>query len=185
MALTFWLILVVTVSAFLMEVVDASIAMGYGTILVPILLIVGFDPFQIVPAVLISQLVGGLLASLFHHKFENVNFAIRGEHLRVAIVLSVLSTMGAVASVFVAIRLSTFYLSLHIGLLTTILGLVIYATHNRRFDFSWRRMMAIGLLAAFNKGMSGGGYGPIITAGQIMSVLGRRVQYPSRCLLRR
>lgn len=29
--------------------------------------------------------------------------------------------------------------------------------------------MAIGLFAAFNKGLSGGGYGPIVTAGQIMS----------------
>jgi uncharacterized membrane protein YfcA len=166
----FWLILViVTVSGFMMEVVDAAIGMGYGTILAPILLMVGFDPLQVIPAVLISQLIGGLLTSFFHHKFKNVNFAIGGEHLRTAIVLGVLSAAGAVASVLVAISLSKFYLSLYIGLLATILGLVVLATRNRRYNFSWPKMIVIGLLAAFNKGLSGGGYGPIVTAGQIMS----------------
>jgi len=170
MVLDFWLILViVVVSGFIMEVIDAAIGMGYGTILTPVLLMIGFEPLQIVPSVLISQLIGGLLASLFHHKFKNVNFAIRGEHLRAAIVLGVLSAAGAVVSVFVAINLPVFYLSLYIGLLTTILGLVVFATRNRRYNFSWPKMMVIGLWAAFNKGLSGGGYGPIVTAGQIMS----------------
>jgi len=170
MVLDFWLILViVVVSGFIMEVIDAAIGMGYGTILTPVLLMIGFEPLQIIPSVLISQLIGGLLASLFHHKFKNVNFAIRGEHLRAAIVLGVLSAAGAVVSVFVAINLPVFYLSLYIGLLTTILGLVVFATRNRKYNFSWPKMMVIGLWAAFNKGLSGGGYGPIVTAGQIMS----------------
>jgi len=170
MVLDFWFILViVTVSGFIMEVVDAAIGMGYGTILTPVLLMVGFDPLQVVPAVLISQLIGGFLVSFFHHKFKNVNFAIGGEHLRAAIVLGVLSAAGAVASVLVATSLSNFYLSLYIGLLATILGLVVLATRNKKYVFSWPKMIVMGLLAAFNKGLSGGGYGPIITAGQIMS----------------
>lgn len=170
MILGFWLILVIViVLGFIMEIVDAAIGMGYGTILAPVLFVIGFDFFQIVPAVLISQLIGGLLASLFHHKFKNVNFAMGGEHLRTAMVLGGLSAAGAVASVLVAISLSKFYLSLYIGLLATILGFVVFATRNRKYDFSWPKMIGIGLLAAFNKGLSGGGYGPIVTAGQIMS----------------
>lgn len=170
MILGFWPILVIViVIGFMMEIVDAAIGMGYGTILAPVLFVIGFDFSQIVPAVLISQLIGGLLASWFHHKFENANFAIRGEHFRAAIVLGILSAGGAVASVLVAIRLSTFYLSLYIGLLATILGLVVFVTRNRKFVFSWPKMIVIGLVAAFNKGLSGGGYGPIVTAGQIMS----------------
>jgi uncharacterized membrane protein YfcA len=157
-----------------MEVVDATIGMGYGTILTPVLLMVGFEPSQIVPAVLISQLVGGFLASFFHHRFKNANFAVGGEHLRAAIVLGVLSTAGAVASVLVAINLSKFYLSLYIGLLAIILGLVLLATHSRKYVFSWPKMIVIGLLAAFNKGLSGGGYGPIVTAGQIVSGIGEK-----------
>ncbi len=175
MLLDSWLILViVTTSGFMMEVVDAAIGMGYGTILTPVLLMIGFDPHQIVPAVLISQLIGGLLASFFHHKFKNVDFAMGGEHLKAAIALGVLSAAGAVASVFVAVNLSKFYLSLYIGLLATILGLVVLATRNRKYNFSWSKLIVLGLLAAFNKGLSGGGYGPIVTAGQIMSGVGEK-----------
>jgi len=55
----FWLTaIMVTLSSFVMEVVDAAMGMGYGTILTPVLLMVGFDPLQVVPAVLVSQLVG-------------------------------------------------------------------------------------------------------------------------------
>jgi uncharacterized membrane protein YfcA len=165
-----WLVVImVTVSSFVMGVVDAAIGMGYGTILTPVLLIVGFDPLQVVPAVLVSQLVGGLLASVFHHRFENVDFGLGGEHLRLAIMLGALSAVGAVASVFVAVNLSSFCLSLCIGLMATVLGSVVLVTRERDFGFSWRRMVVIGLLAAFNKGLSGGGYGPVVTAGQIMS----------------
>lgn len=43
----FWLmVIIVTVSGFVMEAVDAAIGMGYGTILVPVLLMVGFSPFS-------------------------------------------------------------------------------------------------------------------------------------------
>jgi len=171
----FWsMVIIVTVCGFVMEVVDAAIGMGYGTILAPVLLMLGFDPFQVVPAVLISQLVGGLLASFFHHRFENVNFASGSEHLKLAVVLGLFSAVGAVASVFVAVNLSEFYLSLYIGLLAAVLGLVVLVTRNRRYDFSWARMIFIGLLAAFNKGLSGGGYGPIVTAGQVMSGVGEK-----------
>ena len=170
LVLDFWLILVIViVLGFIMEVVDAAIGMGYGTILTPVLFVIGFDFLQIVPAVLIAQLVGGLLASLFHHRFKNVDFAIRGEHLRTAIILGVLSAAGAVASVLVAINLSKFYLSLYIGLLAIILGLVVFVTRNKKYVFSWSKIILIGLWAAFNKGLSGGGYGPVITVGQIMS----------------
>ncbi len=170
MILDFWLILVIImVSGFIMEIVDAAMGMGYGTILTLILLMMGFDPLQIVPAMLISQFIGGLLASFFHHRFENANFAIGGEHLRAAIVLGVLSAAGAVASIFVAISRFKFYLSLYIGLLATIMGLVVFVTRDRKYNFSWAKMVVVGLFAAFNKGLSGGGYGPIITVGQIMS----------------
>lgn len=169
MILDSWSMALVTASGFIMGVVDGAIGMGYGTMLAPVLLMVGFDPLRIVPAVLFSQLTGGLLASFFHHRFKNVNFSVREEHLRLAVFLGVLSAAGAVLSVLVATNLPKLYLSLYIGVLATVLGLIVWATRNKRYDFSWPKMMFIGFLAAFNKGLSGGGYGPIVTAGQIMS----------------
>ena len=35
--------------------------------------------------------------------------------------------------------------------------------------FSWRKIMGISFLAALNKGISGGGYGPLVMGGQILS----------------
>lgn len=109
------------------------------------------------------------MASFFHHRIRNVDFAIGRKDLKTAILLGVLGAAGALVSVRVALSLPRLYLSLYIGLLATILGLVLLATRNIRYDFSWPKLAAIGLFAAFNKGLSRGGYGPIVTAGQIMS----------------
>jgi hypothetical protein len=45
------------------EYVDSALGMGYGTTLAPILLLVGFNPLDLVPVVLGSEFVTGLLAS--------------------------------------------------------------------------------------------------------------------------
>jgi uncharacterized membrane protein YfcA len=56
---------------------DASIGMGYGTTLTPILLIVGFPPLEVVPAVLLGQLVGGTVGGLAYHRLGNINLDFR------------------------------------------------------------------------------------------------------------
>ncbi len=40
---------------------------------------------------------------------------------------------------------------------------------NYRFKFSWNKLIGIGILSAFNKGLSGGGFGPVVTSGQILA----------------
>jgi uncharacterized membrane protein YfcA len=52
-----------------------------------------------------------------------------------------------------------------------ILAIGIYLSINRKTKsrFSWTRIIALGGLAAFNKGISGGGYGPLLTGGQLLS----------------
>ncbi len=40
---------------------------------------------------------------------------------------------------------------------------------NRTFPFSWKKVVGLGLVAAVNKGLSGGGYGPLVCGGQILS----------------
>jgi uncharacterized membrane protein YfcA len=155
--------------AFLCEYVDSSLGMGYGTTLSPLLLIMGYSPLQVVPAILLSELVSGLSAAFFHHKFKNTNFKIGTEDLKIALVMAGCSIFGALAAVFIALKLPTFFLKLYIGFLVFSMGLLILVSLNRKFKFSWRKIISLGLLAAFNKGISGGGYGPIVTSGQIVS----------------
>ncbi|MCK4232918.1 hypothetical protein KAX75_00695, partial [candidate division WOR-3 bacterium] len=61
-----WFIFIAAL-AFCCEYIDSSLGMGYGTILSPVLIIMGFDPLIVVPSILLSQAVGGFTASIFHH----------------------------------------------------------------------------------------------------------------------
>jgi uncharacterized membrane protein YfcA len=154
---------------FLLGMVDASFGMGYGTLLTPMLLAVGLDPLQVIPAVLGSQLAGDFLAALFHHRFKNVDFSWGSRQLKVAGMLAILSVAGAVIAVLIAVNLPTLHLTLYIGTSVAVSGLVILAVRKRSYGFSWSRLLCLGSFAAFNKGISGGGYGPIVVAGQILS----------------
>ena len=182
------------IMAFFAEYIDSTLGMGYGTTLTPLLMLLfGFSPLQVVPAILLSELVTGLLAGFTHHSMGNVNlkpktirisriirsFRENGVaksfnrglplHLRVTLLIALCSIFGTLLSVFIAINLPKFYLSLYIGLLVLAIGIVILATINRNFGFSWKKIIGLGLIASFNKGLSGGGYGPVVTGGQLIS----------------
>lgn len=178
----------VPVIAFAAEYVDSSLGMGYGTTLVPILICLGFSPGALVPAVLLSELVTGLFAAVMHHRAGNVRFDFgpdrdhpaamrlgklwyvpRSIDSRIAITLSLCSLVGATASVVIAVRIPTAWASLAIGVVVLLMGLLVILRRSRASRFSWRRIIALGVAAAFNKGLSGGGYGPLVTSGQILA----------------
>lgn len=179
--------------SFVAEYVDSTLGMGYGTSLTPILLLLGYDPSQIVPAVLLSELFTGVLAGVAHHKAGNVSFHHSGsrvsrafaalnktgvsgflrrvlsQHMKVALLIASCSIVGTLIAVFVAGTMSKFYLKLYIGLMVLGMGVVILMKRKSNTPFSWKKITILGLIASFNKGMSGGGYGPVVTSGQILS----------------
>jgi uncharacterized membrane protein YfcA len=161
--------ILIIVLAFICEYVDSSLGMGYGTTLTPLLLIMGYHPLQIVPAVLLSELITGLSAGFMHHKAKNVNLKVGTKDFKIAMVMAVCSIFGSLIAVFVALNVPVLYVKLYIGILVLSMGVIILATLSRTFKFSWKKITSIGLLAAFNKGISGGGYGPLVTGGQILS----------------
>ncbi len=165
------LFLPIVILAFVCELVDSSLGMGYGTTLTPLLLIMGYEPVEIVPAVLISECITGFLAGVLHHEFGNVNFRPGTRDFKVMVVMSALSVMGALVAVVVAVNVPTWLVKLYIGVLVLGLGVAILAFAFRRKEvaFSWRRIAGLGLLASFNKGISGGGYGPVVTGGQVLA----------------
>ncbi|MBN1400470.1 MAG: sulfite exporter TauE/SafE family protein [Anaerolineae bacterium] len=159
----------VAVIAFALEVIDSALGMGYGTILTPVLLLIGYDPLLIVPAVIGSQLVGDVLSVVFHHQFKNVDLSPRSNDFRVGATLAVFSLLGSVTAVLFALKISKFALNLYIGVLVFVVGIVVLANRDRDRDFSWVRLFFLGSIASFNKGLSGGGYGPIVTSGQLLT----------------
>lgn len=188
-----WHIAVIPVLAFLCEYIDSTLGMGYGTTLTPLFMLMGYSPMQIVPVILLSEMISGVSAGFFHHREGNVNFKLKSTdistivqklsflgyvesfkrsiplHLKVALLLAVCSIAGTVAAVFVAVNIPKFWLKLYIGCLVLAMGLVILICINKEFKFSWGKISLLGVIASFNKGMSGGGYGPVVTGGQILS----------------
>lgn len=178
----------VLIMAFFAEYIDSTLGMGYGTTLTPVLIFLGFDPLQIVPAILLSQFLAGIFAAFMHNSAGNVSFDLKNDYenkivkrlgrmgyiprstdSKVAIVLTICGVIGMVVAVLVAINIPTFYLKLYIGVLVLAMGIVILIKHKTEKVFSWNRIITLGVLASFNKGMSGGGYGPLVTSGQILS----------------
>lgn len=169
--------------------------MGYGTILSPTLIILGFPALAVIPAILLTQGIGGFTASIFHHKHGNASFSLTtksknpiyilkkvkehgiisavrngfSEDLRVVIIITSLGVFAAVFAAFVAINISKQFLNLYIGLLVTIMGILVISGF--RFRYTLRKLFLVGLVSAFNKVLSGGGFGPVVTGGQM--VLGK------------
>jgi len=153
--------------AFVCEFIDSSLGMGYGTILAPVLLIMGIPPLTAVPALLLSQAFGGLTASVFHQRFENVSFKKGSKDLSIVAIISGFGILATIFAALLALSVPKVVLKTYIGVLVLAMGFVLLS--NWKFEFSWKKMIGVGVLSAFNKGLSGGGFGPVVTAGQIIS----------------
>ena len=155
--------------ALVCEYVDSALGMGYGTTLTPVLLMLGYGSGQIVPSVLLSEFVTGILAGFLHHELGNVSLKPGSRPFKVTMVLAACSIVGTVAAVFIAVNIPKWALKAYIGLLVLGMGVFILATVGKTFAFSWKKVVGLGLLASLNKGLSGGGYGPLVCGGQVLA----------------
>ncbi len=178
--------------AFICEYVDSSLGMGYGTTLTPLLLLIGFKPLQVVPAILFSEFVTGVLSAAFHHRYGNVSFDFskdrkivsgrlrflgylpNSEDAKVSYVLTVLGVLGVISAVFFSLNVPKIILNLYIGFMIFFIGAYILFKINRPSKFNWKSFSFIAILSGFNKGVSGGGYGPLVTGGQVVTGRGAK-----------
>lgn len=167
MEVTVGMFLLLLVLAFGCEYIDSALGMGYGTILTPVLLILGFEPLVVVPSVLLSQAFGGLSASIFHHQFKNVSFKKGSEDLKIVFIICGFGIVATIFAALISIKLPKLLLETYIGSLVLVMGILILL--NRTLKFSMKKMMLVGIISAFNKGISGGGFGPVVTGGQIVA----------------
>jgi len=150
--------------AFICEFIDTSIGGGYGTILTPVALSIGLSPLTIIPAILFSEICTGFVGGYFHHRFGNLDWRIVGVDF-------IFGFLGIALGVVTGIRISSFLLKLWIGLIVLACGiLMLFSLKNRyivKGKFKLQNDVPLTLLCSFNKGISGGGYGPVSTAGLI------------------
>ena len=177
--------------AFIAEFIDSSMGMMYGTILSPVLIVSGFDPLVVIPSILLSQGVAGFIAGMSHHKFSNADFKPKitcpkkivgkiKEHgliesfkrgfsrdFKIVFVVSVLGVVSTIIAVLLAVNIPKWALTTYIGILVLSMGVVLLS--KLKFEFTWKKILGIGILSSFNKGLSGGGFGPVVTSGQVIS----------------
>jgi len=180
-------VLLLVLAGFLGELLDSSLGMLYGTILSPVLIIAGYDPLVVVPSILLTQAISGLVAAIGHHRLRNADFsvsngAIKGREgggfinslkramtrdSKVVLVVSALGILASIIAAVVATSIPKAALNTYIGVLVLVMGAILVSRST--FRFSWKKILGIGAISAFNKGLSGGGFGPIVTAGQMIS----------------
>lgn len=175
MELTLIVFIFIFIAAILCEFIDSSLGMLYGTILSPVLIIAGFNPLLVVPSILITQAIGGFTASMFHNRLKNADFSFKNiilkkemtQDLKIFILITTLGIIAAVFSGLIAVNIPKIALKTYIGIIVTLMGIIVVT--GKSFKFSWKKIAGIGILSAFNKALSGGGFGPIVTAGQVIS----------------
>jgi hypothetical protein len=161
--------IVLVMLSFACGYIDSSLGMGYGSTLTPLLLLLGYQPLEVIPAIIASQFAAGGIGAWAHHLIGNVDLHPRNRAFRVACLLASTSILGTGGGALVAVHLPPIYLQLWVGLLVCGIGVVTIAFTGRKSSFSWKRILALGVFAAFNKGSTGGGYGPIVMGGQLLA----------------
>lgn len=151
--------------AFFTAVIDIIFGMGFGLTMTPILIFLSYSPKEIVPALLLSSLIGNILSSYFNHRLKNADFSPRSRSFNIVVVIGIIGVLGSVLGALMNKGISDTYLSLYIGAIITGSGFFILLNKKMTTAFSWFKITVLGLFGSFNKGISGSGFGPIITTG--------------------
>ncbi len=252
------LVIIIVILAFVFELLDASLGIGFGTVLTPILLVIGLPVSKVVPSILLAELLAGIIAMIFHTLLKNVKLGSRkifrrkgkrkrrarkkptkssdanlpetsslkeeaktldlleieelegeefiiedeeefipadGEELeeitiknksiifklknlttdtKVIILLSIVGILATIIAAILNVLFDyndwfNFSVKIYIGIMVLSMGVLVLAFRNKEMKLSMRRILGLGILAGFNKGISGGGYRPITVAGQLLS----------------
>ncbi|MBW2029835.1 MAG: sulfite exporter TauE/SafE family protein [Deltaproteobacteria bacterium] len=161
--------------ALFFEFMDASAGMGYGTALTPLLLVLGFDPKQIVPAVMIQQASAGLVGAFLHREFENVEWKLRpimSETMKLYFLIAIIGCAAvtfSITAVYAYFKVAKVWIKLYVACLLLVMGAVSLWQGRIERPYHPKRMLFWGALAGFNKGVGGGGYGPVVTVGGLLS----------------
>lgn len=155
---------------FLAEFLDAVFGFGFGTFLTPVLILLNLPVIETVPAILFSQIGAAVATAISFQIHGNVDFSLSSQDSRMATALSLSGVFGAVTAIllfYTIVSITPVLIQTYVGLAVTLVGLLVVVEY--KLVFSWRRIVVLGGVAAINKGLTGGGYTPLVAGGQILS----------------
>ncbi|TFG08680.1 MAG: sulfite exporter TauE/SafE family protein [Promethearchaeota archaeon] len=162
-----YLLIIVLILGFIGGLFDNSFGMGYG-LLTPIFIILGFNLLVIVPTLLLAQAMTGFSGTIFHSLNKNIDFRSRkNRETKIYFLFTITGIIGTVLAVIFAVTFSELFMLIYIGSMMIVVGFIVLL--KIRLNGSWHSLYVISIIAGFNKAISGGGYGPLVTNGQLMS----------------
>ena len=168
--LVWWVILM---CAFF-EYMDSAGGMGYGTALTPLMLMAGFDPRQVVPCVMITEMFTGLIAGMVHGEFDNVQWQFKpmNETTKLVVIVAIIGMACVGFSITAAYKIFSvhkFWIKLYVAVLLVVMGVCSLLTAKTFQTYRPKWMWLFAGIAGFNKGIGGGGYGPVVTVGGLLA----------------
>lgn len=163
------LLLLLFILGFVAEFLDAVFGFGYGTFLTPVLILLNLPVIEVVPAILFSSIGASIATAIAFQVHGNVNFSFSDDS-KMVIALSISGMIGAVTAIllfYTLVSITPILIQAYVGLTVLLLGILVIVEF--KIAFSWRKIVVLGGVAAINKGLTGGGYTPLVAGGQILS----------------
>ncbi len=155
--------LIILIFAFIAELIDGGLGMGYGVSLTTFLLSIGLGTAVASAAVHISEIFTTLTSGISHFKLGNFD-------KKIFSYLGIPGVIGGVAGAIAAVKFQNFSLIKPFvsGVLLVMGGLIIvkYLRRKQAAEYeipSKRKLIPLGFAAAFIDAIGGGGWGPITT----------------------
>ena len=156
------------------EYMDSAGGMGYGTALTPLMLMAGFDPKQVVPCVMITEMFTGIIAGAVHGEFENVEWKFNpmNETTKMVVTVAIIGMIAvgiSITAVYKIFAVHKFWIKLYVAMLLIVMGICSLLTARKVTTYRPKWMVLFAAVAGFNKGIGGGGYGPVVTVGGLLA----------------
>lgn len=157
--------LLLFIFAFIAQMIDGGIGMGYGVSLTSLLLTIGFGSAMASALVHLSEIFTSLVSGISHFYFGNFD-------KKIFIYLVIPGVIGGVAGVFGAVAFQdAIFIKPIVSTILLALGILIIIKFLSKKDFlieeyktpRVRYLLPLGFIAAFIDAIGGGGWGPIST----------------------
>ena len=159
--------------AFVLIVIDCSLGMFFGTLGAPILMSFGFEPYLVVPSILISQLIGDVSGTYAHHKWKNAVFNGLTKDVKIVLTMVIPGIPAVFLAAMVSGHIPTWSVKTCVGFIAIVFGIL--CTTRIKFKFKWWRHIFYGICASFFKCLGGGGFGPLTSTGGIIGGLEAKI----------
>ncbi|MFO8017353.1 MAG: TSUP family transporter [Promethearchaeia archaeon] len=155
------LFFIIFIASFLVAFIDSSYKMGYG-ILTPILLILGYGIYAIIPILLLVQLLSGLSKIIFHQIYAGEGYEEAEDvSLRLTSWYLIAGIIGIIFGISFISLIPEGIIIFYISIMLVVIGII--SIIDIQIQFNKERLAFVSAIGSFNQTISGAGYGPLMS----------------------